>query len=152
MTEDEDTEDARVEAFEVGPLTPHTKAVLEAGKTLLIDSVTAGREFCKFMVTTAFGAIPIYIAVLKLRTGQAKIDDVVLSVVAILPIGLFLASAILFSVAYFPTLAKFSLDIVEQIECELRAALWRRQRLVIVSLSLFIIGTVAATGIVMVVS
>ena len=45
--------------------TPHNKALYEAGKSLLIDSINTGREFCKFMITISTSAIPIHLGLLK---------------------------------------------------------------------------------------
>ena len=40
----------------VQDISPHNKALYEAGKKMLVDSIDVGREFCKFMTTTSLGA------------------------------------------------------------------------------------------------
>ena len=55
----------KIEVSNVVQTTPHNDAIYEAGKTLLIDSITTGREFCKFMITMSTSAIPIYLGLLK---------------------------------------------------------------------------------------
>src|SRR5690242_18221621 len=48
------------------PVSPHNQALYEAGKQMLVESISVGREFCKFMVGVSTGAIPLYLALLQL--------------------------------------------------------------------------------------
>ena len=58
-------------------------------------------DFCKTMLSTATGAIPLYFAILK-YIGFDKIGSTMLSKVAILPPVLFLVAAILYVLALRP--------------------------------------------------
>jgi len=49
----------------VSTISPHSKALYEAGKSLLIDSVTTAREFCKTMIGISTGGIPLYLGILS---------------------------------------------------------------------------------------
>ena len=52
------------EVQQVSVISPHSKALFETGKAILLDSVSTGREFCKSMIGTSTGAIPIYLGIL----------------------------------------------------------------------------------------
>ena len=58
-------EKTKLELDSVGPLSPHNEALYEAGKEMLISSISTAREFCKFMITVLTGAIPLYLGLLK---------------------------------------------------------------------------------------
>lgn len=65
------------------------------------NSRTTATEFCKTMLTTSTGAIPVYFAVLK-YLGIEQIDGSFLASAGILPPLLFLAAIILFVLALRP--------------------------------------------------
>ena len=75
MTSSKDTNDS----VRVSDVTPHNRALYEAGKSLLIDSVKTGMDFCKFMIGVATGAMPTYLALLKLAIPGACFPSSVLS-------------------------------------------------------------------------
>ena len=56
--------DKPVKVLYSAPISPHSKALYEAGKSILTDSLETGREFCKFMIGTCTGAIPVYLGIL----------------------------------------------------------------------------------------
>ena len=101
MTANE-TENRTIELERVQDITPHNKALYEAGKKLLVDSVDVGREFCKFMTTTTLGAIPAYLALLKLVLPKDYSLHSYDEVLFLAPPMIFLASAALFVLGYFP--------------------------------------------------
>ena len=131
------TENNNIELEVVQDITPHNKALYEAGKKLLIDSIDVGREFCKFMTTTTLGAIPVYLALLKLVLPQdytlQKHDEVILLVPAIL----FLISSIFFIIGYFPQKSHLSLDLPDEIEKERSSTIKRRHRYAICGFVIF---------------
>ena len=76
-------EEDTVQADTVEDLSPHNKALYEAGKNLLVESVSVGRGFCKFMTTTTLGAIPINLALLKLVLPKDYVLQSVVSPVVV---------------------------------------------------------------------
>lgn len=113
---------------EVGTLSPHDKALLEAGKQLLVESVATGREFCKFMIGASVSAIPVYLGLLKLVSPESYRPTPAEASLAIAPAALFLAAATLFIVGFFPQRGSFSLDLPDEIERERTSAARHRQR------------------------
>ena len=122
-----DSDKEEIQADEVGDLSPHNKALYEAGKSLLVESISVGREFCKFMTTTALSAIPLYLALLKFvlpkeYTLQSHDETVFL----VPPIAFFVSSGF-FILGYFPQSGRLSLDLPSEIERERAKTIrWRR--------------------------
>lgn len=115
-------------AAAAGGLTAQDKALLEAGKKLLVDSIDVGREYCKYMIGVASGAIPAYIAVLKL--GLPEHPDTPSTPTLILwalPAILFLAATLVFSFGYFPGTTAVSVDNIDGIAA-VREAIIRRRK------------------------
>lgn len=132
----------KIEVSNVVQTTPHNDAIYEAGKTLLIDSITTGREFCKFMITMSTSAIPIYLGLLKFVLPEKYTLNLCQGIYAILPAIIFLFAAIIFTIGYYPQMGKFSLDIVEEIEAERTKTIKRRQILTWIGFSIFIIALI----------
>jgi uncharacterized membrane protein YhhN len=133
-------EEDTVQADTVEDLSPHNKALYEAGKNLLVESVSVGREFCKFMTTTTLGAIPIYLALLKLVLPQDYVLQSRDEVLFLLPPVLFLVSSIVFILGYFPQRGHLSLDLPSEIEQERRKTIVRRQRYAAFAFIVFVVG------------
>ncbi len=100
----------------IQPMTPHNKAIYEAGKSLLVEAVEVGRDYCKFMITTSLSAIPTYIALLKLILPKDYVLKSIDEVFFLVPIFLFIFSSIAFTLGYFPQKKSIRLDILENIE------------------------------------
>jgi len=141
MTENE-TENNGIVLEEVEDVSPHNKALYEAGKTLLVQSVEVGREFCKFMTTTALGAIPVYIALLKLVLPKDYSLQSYDEIVFLSPPLLFLLAAIVFVLGYFPQRGSLSLDLPAEIDRERSTSINRRYRFSIAGFTIFCIGVV----------
>ena len=141
MTANE-TENRTIELERVQDITPHNKALYEAGKKLLVDSVDVGREFCKFMTTTTLGAIPAYLALLKLVLPKDYSLHSYDEVLFLAPPMIFLASAALFVLGYFPQKGRLSLDLPAEIERERSVTIRRRHRYASAAFSVFCIGIV----------
>jgi hypothetical protein len=141
MTTTPDAPDGVVEVV-VQDITPHNRALYEAGKKLLVESVDVGREFCKFMTTTTLGAIPSYLALLALvlpRDYSLQSRD---EVRFLAPPLLFLAASILFVLGYFPQKGRLSLDLPTDIERERNITIRRRYRFAIAGFLVLCIGVV----------
>jgi hypothetical protein len=138
-------ESPNVQVDQVQDITPHNKALYEAGKKLLVDSVDVGREFCKFMTTTTLGAIPTYLALLKLVLPKDYSLQSYDEVVFLLPPLSFLASSVLFIIGYFPQKGSLSLDLPAEIERERSATIRRRHRYAIFAFVVFCLGTVCGS-------
>lgn len=133
---DEDT----IQADVAEDLSPHNKALYEAGKALLVESVSVGREFCKFMTTTALSAIPLYLALLKFVLPKDYVLQSRDEVFFLLPIVAFLASSVLFILGYFPQRGRLSLDLPSEIERERGKTIERRQWYSVVAFIVFALG------------
>jgi hypothetical protein len=136
--------DIEIEA--VGELSPHNKALYEAGKSLLVESVGVGREFCKFMTTTSLSAIPVYLGLLKLilPTDNALKGS---QLVLLVPPIAFLIASVLFIIGYFPQRGSLSLDLPSEIEKERSAIIARRQTFAISGFCLFAAAVLYASWI-----
>src|SRR5438067_13809864 len=100
MTQMHDNPTPKIE--DVQTLTPHNKALYEAGKTLLVESITVSRDFCKFMITLATSAIPIHLGLLKFVLPEHYVLSLRQGILASTPAVFFLLSAIIFTIGYYP--------------------------------------------------
>lgn len=139
-----------IELEQVRDITPHNKALYEAGKKLLVDSVDVGREFCKFMTTTTIGAIPIYLALLKLVLPKDYSLQSYDEIKFLAPPLLFLISAIFFVLGYFPQKGSLSLDLPAEIERERSITIQRRHRYATFAFIIFCVGIIYGSWIVVI--
>jgi len=129
-----------LKASVVRPLTPTNKAIYEAGKSMLIESVSTGREFCKFMIGTAMSAIPIYLGLLKFVLPEKYVPTLKVGLLALIPAILFLLSGIIFMLGYFPEEGRASLDLPDEIERERSSTVRRRQRISVIGFTVFCVA------------
>jgi hypothetical protein len=146
MTKNEQSTTVKAETAE--DLSPHNKALYEAGKSMLIESINVGREFCKFMTTTTIGAIPIYLSLLKLVLPKDYSLTARSELLYIVPALLFIISTIVFIFGYFPQKGTLSLDLPSEIEKERGKTVVRRQKYAITGFVIFCLGVVLATVII----
>ena len=133
-------DETAVQADIVEDVSPHNKALYEAGKSLLVESIGVGREFCRFMTTTTLSAIPIYLALLKLVLPKDYILQSQSEVVFLAPPMIFLASSVVFILGYFPQRGRLSLDLPAEIDSERNKTIVRRQRFALVGFLIFAVG------------
>lgn len=133
-----------IEIVDVSAVTPHNRALYEAGKALLIESITTGRQFCKFMISVSTGAIPIYLGLLKFVLPEHYAFSLERGILAIGPAILFLIATVVFTVGYFPQVGHFSLDIPAEIERERTKTIQRRTKLTLLGFIIFLAATLAA--------
>ncbi len=133
-------------------ITPTNRAIYEAGKAMLIQSVSTGREFCKFMIGTTLSAIPIYVALLKLAIPEGYAMLGTNMALALLPCILILASSAMFVWGYFPRSGTASLDIPEEIERERSAIVAKRHLLGISASGVFLVAILSCIAVLWLIS
>lgn len=151
MNETDRQEQPGVRLVDASPVTPHNRALYEAGKDLLVESVTTGREFAKHMITVSTGAIPILLGLAGLLLPEETSPTPLEAVPIVAASLLFLAAAIVFAIGYFPLRGEISLDIIEEIEAARRETIRRRHFFAGVGFALFVLGVGVGIGAVMVI-
>lgn len=121
-------------------LSPHTKAVYDAGANLIKESISTGREYCKSMIGISLSAIPIYIGLIKLYIPKTKLISEIINFGWLIPIILYLLSAVLFSFGYLPGHKVISLEIVDVLQEQLNKAIKRRFYFGVLGFVILIIG------------
>lgn len=134
-----------VESIE--PLSPHSKAVLQAGEQLVLESVETGRQFCKAMVGASFTAIPVYAGLLKLFIHEGANPSRTVGYSWIIPVLLFVLSATVAAGGHLPGRRSLSLEVLEELEAALRQAILRRYWCGVASFALFSFGVIASVAI-----
>ncbi len=122
-------------------ISPHSKALYEAGKNILINSLEAGREFCKSMIGTSTGAIPVYLGILTFMLPEKYVLGVNAGWLIALPAFGFLIAAALFVFGYFPTMGNISLDDIDEIDHERTRIIKRRMIFIISGAIVFAVST-----------
>jgi hypothetical protein len=128
---------------EVERITPHNKALYEAGKALLVDSISVGREFCKFMITLSTSAIPIHLALLKAVIPDNNKITFSHGLLIIIPALIFVISSIVFTLGYFPQSGNLTLDIVQDIQRERQETIVRRKKFAVYGFIIFLTGSLS---------
>lgn len=125
-------------------ISPHSKALYEAGKNILVNSLEAGREFCKSMIGTSTGAIPVYLGILTFMLPEKYVLGASAGWLIALPAFGFLISVALFVFGYFPTMGNISLDDIDEIDHERTRIIQRRMTFIISGSIVFAISTLGA--------
>lgn len=127
-------------------ISPHSKAVYETGKAILIDSVTASREFCKSMIGISASAIPLYLGILSYLLPKDYVLGVTAGVTITIPAVGFLVATVIFVIGYAPIIKyyHFSLDIIDEIEGVREQIIIRHNRFVVTGLVIFMLSTLFA--------
>jgi hypothetical protein len=121
----------------------------ETAKKARIDSLSTGREFSKSMISLSAGAIPVYLALLKLVLPDSFKFSSWGGLVTMLPAFLFLFGVILFAIAYYPPARGVDFDDDNDIVNFISFLMERRTRLNIAGLIVFVLGN--ALGILVIV-
>ena len=133
-----------IEVQDVSFLSVHHEALIEVGKEILKDSVSIGRKLCKFMIGTSTGAIPVYLAILTFLLPKDFQLGIGAGVTITVPAVGFLIAAILFTIGYLPISARFSLDIIEEVEAVLEKSITYRKCFIWSGMIVFIVSTLSA--------
>lgn len=140
----DETEQELITVESISELTPHNEALYEAGKKLLTESITVGRDFCKSMISINTGAIPIYLGILVFLLPEDYLLGVPRGIIIIIPPLLYLLATIIFAFGYLPRTSEFSLDVVDEIAKERQIAISRMKRFIYAGFSCFAAATVMA--------
>ncbi|WP_286817744.1 hypothetical protein [Desulfobacter sp. UBA2225] len=138
----------KIKVEDAQPLTPHTNAIVEAGKRLLIESVETGREFCKSMISITLAAIPTYIGLLKLFILKDHLLSVIAGSFWFVPVVLFVFSATSFVAGYLPTKSIVSIELPDEIEVAMKRAINRRYWFGVSGFVLMCIGIGTGVGVI----
>lgn len=125
-------------------LSPHSAAMGEVGKALLLDSLEAGKEFCKSMIGFANGAIPVYLGLLSFVSPEKYRPPFWEAVAALIPPTLFLLAAIAFANGYFPRVYEFNIDVPNDVNDVHSITVYRRRRNARIGFIFFCTGLVGA--------
>lgn len=150
LVEHQQTSTIKAEILQVQAVTPHNRAIYEAGKTMLIDSLKTGRDFCQFMITLNTGAISVYLALLTFLLPKNYSLSLLNGMLDTGPAILFLLSAIIFAIGFFPRVDSFSLDIISEIEQVWGSIIQWRKKLTTIGFGVFVTAAVYAIIMVMV--
>jgi hypothetical protein len=90
------------------------EVVLDLGKKLYAESLDTVTNYLKYMVTTAAGAIPSYIALIEFL-GIPKPVLLTNAVLFLFPPALFILSSVLFSFGYAPRYEGISINSLSDI-------------------------------------
>ena len=134
----------RWEITEAQPVTANNRALYEAGKTILVESVETGRKFCETMIGVATGAVAGFVALLGIVTPKDHLMTVVEGTRAEVAGALFLLAALCFVIGYLPMRVGAALDSPEIIEAVRAAAIRRRHTWGLIGFVLFILGVAIA--------
>ena len=140
--------DTEIEVLQVQAVTPHNRAIYEAGKMMLIDTLKIGRDFCQFMITTSIGAISVYLALLLFLFPKDYSLGLLRGALVAGPAIFFFGSALLFVFGYFPYVSRLSLESIDNIEKVLEENIKRRNRLAIGGLCIFTVAILYAIAVV----
>jgi len=142
--------DKPVKVLYSAPISPHSKALYEAGKSILTDSLETGREFCKFMIGTCTGAIPVYLGILTFILPEKYILGIAAGELIALPAIGFLIASLLFTMGYLPVSGEISLDDVDEIDRERARLIRHRARFIWIGFGLFFLSTLGAIWVIIV--
>lgn len=122
--------------------TTQDEALLEAGRKLLLNSVDDSRNYCQQMITVATGAIPVYLAILKLWFPDDRVALARVNILFSIPVFLFLLASLFFSLGYLPQQYEINVGNLDSIEA-VRTKLMRYRAISgFVGFTLFCLGTV----------
>lgn len=140
----EETETVVIKAGDARALSARSQALQAIGKELMRQSLGNAQDFCKFMIGTSSGAIPVYIGLLTFAIPDR--ESLQLNIIwAIIPPLLFLIAMIIFTAGYLPVKGEFSLEVISEIEDFRERTLKRRNTLLKAGVTLFSLGTLWAS-------
>lgn len=129
-------------AGEPSPSSLSEIALNEVGRKLFLESTDILRDFCKSMLTISAAAIPTYIALLQVGSGNAKGIPGDSNLLFAVPAVLFLLAILSFCIGLVPQRYEKRLEILEDVK-EMREALMRYRYIwSLVGISVFSFGII----------
>jgi hypothetical protein len=126
------------------PVSPHNEALYDAGKAILVETIEVGRDFCRYMIGIATGAIPTYLALVGFALGSHRRLGALSSALLLVAPAIFLLAGGIFAIGYLPVRTTFSLDLPEEIERARTQIIARRRRCAGIGFALFLIAVLVA--------
>ena len=133
-----------IEVENVSEVSPQNQALYDTGKELIGQSLTVGRDYCRFMISTSLSAIPIFLSLIAFTIPDQTTLDTTTRIYLIIPVILFLAASLIFTWGYFPVTESFSLDIIEEIEAIRYKTIRKRYLLIRFGVILFLVAVLTA--------
>lgn len=125
-------------------LSLHDTALHEAGKTLINESLSVGRDFCSSMIKVSTSAIPLYLGIFAFVQRDASGFGVAQTALILTPVVVFLAASVVFTLGYWPRTGILSLDVLDEIEAFRDQAFKRRTDAARAGLVLFVAATLTS--------
>jgi len=101
---------------EVSSSTIQDEAMLEAGRKLFLNSVDDSRNYCQQMINVAIGAIPVYLAILKLWFPSDQVVPTRVNIFVVIPVLFFLPTTLSFMLGYLPLQYEINIGNLNSIE------------------------------------
>jgi hypothetical protein len=134
-----------IEVVEVSEISPQNQALYDVGRELILQSLSVGRDYCRFMITTSLSSIPIYFSILTFNLQGQQALDTSNKIFLMSPVLLFLIAALVFTLGFLPAVSNFSLDVIEQIETARSLTIRKRNTLIRIGVAFFISAVLFAS-------
>jgi formate hydrogenlyase subunit 3/multisubunit Na+/H+ antiporter MnhD subunit len=116
----------------------------EIGETLVKGSLQTITEFNKFMIGTCFGAIPIFIGLLKLTISDSRPMQGPSLALSIVVVGVFLAGSMLAMCGYMPITDRIGLQEPDSVRQAVQSAVKLRRCMAILAMIALVVGVIGA--------
>lgn len=93
------------------PLSIRSRAIMEAGKGLVINSFDSGKEYCKHMMTISASSIPVYVGLIGYFMKDSEMGFQI-----VIPAILLLLSLLLFGLGLLPLTAEVNIENITEME------------------------------------
>lgn len=131
-----------IEGIGVRDITIQDEVLLEAGRKLLLNSVDDSRNYCQQMINVVIGAIPVYLALLKLWFPEENGVQKQVNILFSLPVFIFLLATLFFSLGYLPEQYEINVGNINSIESVRKKLMRYRAICGYIGFILFCLGTI----------
>lgn len=116
----------------------------EIGENLVKGSLQTITEFNKFMIGTCFGAIPLFIGLLKLTTSDSRPIQGTSLTLSIIVVVVFLAGSLLAMCGYMPITDRIGLQEPDSVRQAVQSAVRLRRCMAILAMIALVSGVIGA--------
>lgn len=116
----------------------------EIGESLVKGSLKTITEFNKFMIGTCFGAIPLFIGLLKLASSEGRPIEGASLIWSIVVVGIFLFGSLLAMCGYMPITDRIGLQEPDSVRLAVQSAVTLRRRMAILAMVSPVVGVIGA--------